>query len=132
MTAVTTPVEGYTGIVAGVAFINGRGETDDHNALSYFARHGYRIGDAAAVPALAVPKIEINRLAPEIPEGAPNDKWKVPALKAYAGREGIDLDGAKNKDEILAAIAAHEVAADADLAADVTAAGEPDDDSGDA
>ncbi|ORJ92581.1 hypothetical protein A6F55_23740 [Prescottella equi] len=130
-TAVTTPVEGYTGIVAGVAFINGRGETDDQNALSYFARHGYRIDDATAVPAAAGPRIGAMS-APEIPDGAPTDKWKVPALKAYADREGIDLDGVTKKDEILAAIAAHAADGDADLATDEGLGDEADDDSGDA
>ncbi|WP_156042607.1 hypothetical protein [Rhodococcus sp. UNC363MFTsu5.1] len=41
MAAVETPVAGYTGAVAGVQFVDGKGETDDANALAYFARHGY-------------------------------------------------------------------------------------------
>lgn len=40
----------------------------------------------------------------EIPEGEPKPAWKVDQLKAYAEREGIDLEGAKGKDEILAAV----------------------------
>jgi len=40
----------------------------------------------------------------EIPEGEPTDKWSVAAIKAFAGRERIDLDGAKNKGEYLEVI----------------------------
>lgn len=41
---VNTPVKGYTGIVAGVTFVDGAGETDEPNALAYFRRHGYVVG----------------------------------------------------------------------------------------
>lgn len=40
---VTTPVEGFSGIVAGVEFADGVGETDDVGALAYFRRHGYEV-----------------------------------------------------------------------------------------
>lgn len=46
MPAVKTPVEGYTGTVAGVAFDDGVGETDDPRALAYFERHGYTVETA--------------------------------------------------------------------------------------
>gem|GEM_PF-3967803 len=40
---VHTPVEGYTGTIAGVAFAGGSGVTDSRPALAYFQRKGYRI-----------------------------------------------------------------------------------------
>lgn len=43
MAKVKTPVEGYSGTVAGVEFKDGAGETDNAGALAYFARHGYEI-----------------------------------------------------------------------------------------
>ncbi len=43
MAAVTAPVAGYSGEVAGVQFVNGKAETDDDNALAYFRRHGYDV-----------------------------------------------------------------------------------------
>ena len=47
-----TPVEGFTGVVAGVTFKDGVGETDDAAAIAYFDRHGYKAGEkAAAKPA---------------------------------------------------------------------------------
>ncbi|MFB7461711.1 hypothetical protein [Streptomyces sp. NPDC056188] len=43
MFEVTTPVEGFTGEVAGVHFANGRATTDDPAALAYFRRRGYAV-----------------------------------------------------------------------------------------
>lgn len=40
-----------------------------------------------------------------IPDGDPEKTWTNPQLVAYAEREGIDLDGATKKDDLLAAIA---------------------------
>lgn len=36
-----SPVANYTGTVGGVRFIDGLGETDDPNVISYFTRQGY-------------------------------------------------------------------------------------------
>lgn len=43
MAAIQTPVKGFTGMVAGVSFVDGAGESEDSSALSYFERHGYTI-----------------------------------------------------------------------------------------
>lgn len=45
MAAVSTPVGGYNGVVAGVTFVDGKGETDNANALAYFRRHGYEVAE---------------------------------------------------------------------------------------
>lgn len=47
MATVTAPVEGFSGIVAGVAFDDGVAETRDRAALNYFRRHGYAIDGAS-------------------------------------------------------------------------------------
>lgn len=39
-----TPVEGFQGVIAGVTFVDGVGQTDDDNAIAYFERHGYEAG----------------------------------------------------------------------------------------
>ncbi|KAB1647476.1 hypothetical protein F8O06_02750 [Pseudoclavibacter sp. CFCC 14310] len=91
MAKIATPVEGFTGHVAGVAFENGIGETDSLAALAYFRRQGYTVvQDEAEEPAL--------------PEGDPSDKWTVGQLTAYAAAHGVDLGDAKKKDELLAAL----------------------------
>lgn len=97
MADITTPVEGFTGHVAGVDFVKGEGSTDDENAISYFERHGYGVSGKPE------PKVVL-------PEGEPNEKWKVDQLVAYAAEKEIDLGEAKKKDDILAAI---ELAAEA-------------------
>ncbi|MGZ9829952.1 hypothetical protein ACXYTP_23850 [Tsukamurella ocularis] len=40
---VKTPVKGYNGIVAGVTFTDGVGETDNAAALAYFKSQGYDV-----------------------------------------------------------------------------------------
>lgn len=44
---VRTPVEGFSGVVANVQFVDGVGESDDPNALVYFRRHGYEVEEVA-------------------------------------------------------------------------------------
>lgn len=48
---VATPVKGFTGTVAGVEFVDGRGETDNVAALAYFKRQGYDIQPDKPKPA---------------------------------------------------------------------------------
>ena len=43
MAIVKAPNKAYNGVVAGVRFVDGQGETDDVLALNYFRRHGYEI-----------------------------------------------------------------------------------------
>lgn len=43
MVKITTPMKGYTGVVAGVTFADGVGETDDPAALLYFTSAGYGV-----------------------------------------------------------------------------------------
>lgn len=47
MAKITAPVEGFKGKVAGVEFVDGKAETTDKNAIAYFRRKGYGIGQQA-------------------------------------------------------------------------------------
>lgn len=38
---ITTPAEGYTGIIAGIPFVNGEAETEDNWLISWFKEKGY-------------------------------------------------------------------------------------------
>ncbi len=88
---IESPVKGFSGLVAGVHFVDGKGSTDSESAIAYFERQGYTVSGAK----------------PEergYPAGDPSDKWKVEELKAYAAERNIDLGEAKKKDEIWAAL----------------------------
>ncbi|MFD7508125.1 hypothetical protein ACFV5N_02075 [Streptomyces sp. NPDC059853] len=50
MYEITTPVEGFTGTVAGVDFAGGRALTAAPAALAYFARRGYTVTPVEAPP----------------------------------------------------------------------------------
>lgn len=45
MATVHTPVEGFTGRVVGVDFVDGVADTDDDSALNYFRSAGYTVDD---------------------------------------------------------------------------------------
>lgn len=90
MPKISTPVEGFTGVVVGVRFTDGVGETEDPIALAYFARQGYHV--------------EVSESSTG--EGKPTKKWTVPQLKAYADEQQIDISEGKTKDDILALIEA--------------------------
>ena len=91
MASVTTPVEGFNGKVIGVSFADGKAEVEDEGQLSYFARHGYTIGEAEVVEEAAEkPFSQLNKAE----------------LIALAEAEGIDLSEAKTNDEIRATITA--------------------------
>ncbi|MEJ6554034.1 hypothetical protein PQI51_03225 [Microbacterium esteraromaticum] len=89
---IKTPVEGFNGIVAGVAFTDGVGHTDDESAIAYFARQGYEVGGHE----------DADR---DYPAGDPSDKWTKAELLAYAKDRGIQIEAdVKTKDQIWAAI----------------------------
>ncbi|MFB7899979.1 hypothetical protein ACFC1B_27055 [Streptomyces xiamenensis] len=50
MYEIKTPVEGFTGRVAGVDFTDGRATTAAPAALSYFTRRGYTVTPVEAPP----------------------------------------------------------------------------------
>ncbi|WP_402843774.1 hypothetical protein [Microbacterium sp. GXS0129] len=86
MAGITTPVEGYTGVVVGVSFVDGHGETDNPAALAYFARQGYTIEDTA----------------PAFPDGDPTEKWTGDQLKAFAAAKEITVTDGKKADVLKA------------------------------
>ena len=44
---IQTPVEGFTGEVVGVSFVDGFGETEDEHAIAYFIRQGFGLDGSA-------------------------------------------------------------------------------------
>lgn len=90
---INAPVEGFTGIVAGVTFADGVGETDNENALAYFERQGYGIGKADAKSVDTTP-------------ATPSKKWKVEDIEKWASEQdpAIDVSAGSTKDDKLALI----------------------------
>lgn len=91
MATITTPVEKFSGIVAGVHFADGKAETDDESAIQYFERQGYGVNRPAEKPDEQTPADSLSKLT-------------GPKLKKYAEDKGIDIGGATSKADILAAI----------------------------
>ena len=78
----------FTGVRAGIKFVNGVGETSDEKAVAQLKRLGYTVEDAAGGG----------------PEENPLDGLTVEQLKAHAVEHGIDLGDATKKNDIRAAI----------------------------
>ena len=47
MANIYTPNKEYTGVSAGVSFVNGKGNTDDPHLLDWFREHGYKVEEPA-------------------------------------------------------------------------------------
>lgn len=84
---ITAPVDGFTGDVVGVRFVDGSAVTDDAAALAYFRRHGYLVKDDA--------QAHVERPA----RNASTEAWR-----AYAVARGMSADeaAAHTRDELVA------------------------------
>ena len=84
MVKVTAPVEGYTGTVIGVVFVDGSGIAETESQIAYFERHGYEL--EAATKTL--------------------DENTKAELEAIASGEGVEFKNPINKSDLLALIQA--------------------------
>lgn len=83
MAKIHCPNKQYSGISAGVQFINGVGETTDPYLLSWFRSHGY----------------EVEQYADE--GDSEFNNMTVEELKAYAEDKGIDIGQSTSQKGIL-------------------------------
>lgn len=51
MAKIIAPNEQYTGLSAGVSFVNGVGETDDQHLIEWFESKGYTVEEPKKAPA---------------------------------------------------------------------------------
>lgn len=97
---VRSPVEGYSGITAGVQFTKGVARVDEHDAgaLAYFRRRGYQIGPVRSEPDQSagqpadlskLSRAELEAMALELgvedPGELPNKAAVVEAIEARQG-----------------------------------------------
>jgi hypothetical protein len=87
---ITTPEEGYTGIIAGVSFANGEGETENNWLADWFTEKGYGVAEIAEG---------------EIKEETINlSKLSVKELKDLAKEKGIQGYSSLGKEELIKAL----------------------------
>ena len=84
MARIIAPNEQYTGISAGIAFVNGVGEASDPELIKWFKRTGY----------------EVEELESEDEDDEFKEKT-VDELKAYAAENGIDIGNATSEKGII-------------------------------
>lgn len=83
MAKIQTPVKGYAGIIAGIPFVNGIGETEDKWVIQWFRRKGYKV--------IEEKKIDYNSLT-------------VKELRTIAKEKGIEGYSDMKKDELIQAL----------------------------
>ncbi len=109
---VRTPVEGYNGKVGDDVFVDGLCESPSKRNLAYYRRHGYTIeGEPSAeesgeATAGESDVSETESLARPEPKASKAD-WV-----AYAEHIGAPVSADFTKDEVVAAVAARETAAE--------------------
>lgn len=83
MAKIQTPVKGYTGIIAGIPFVNGIGETENKWVIQWFKRKGYKV--------IKEKKIDYNSLT-------------VKELRKLAKEKGIEEYSDMKKDDLIQAL----------------------------
>lgn len=89
MAKIYAPNKQYSGLSAGVVFVNGVGETDKVPVLDWFREHGYQVEEeevTPSIPPVGPDKPEDDKLDPvEVREPEPAEDEK-PAKTTKAGK----------------------------------------------
>lgn len=102
MAKIYTPSEGYTGLIAGVSFTNGIGETDDRWLIQWFQNKGYVIEENQEKEILDDENIgnESEELSLE--------GLKVEELRDLAKGKNIEGYSRMKKEDLIKALSEHE------------------------
>lgn len=90
--------------------------------VEYYTSKGWSVAGEKPAKQAAPAKAKGGNV--QIPEGDPSKDWTNAQLDAFAAREGIDLDGAKNKGDRLTAIAEAREGKSGDTSGDAGETGE--------
>ncbi|MDW5300751.1 MAG: hypothetical protein SA378_11555 [Sedimentibacter sp.] len=91
MAKIYAPNKEYTGVIAGVVFNKGIGETQDKRLKNWFEEKGYKV-------------VEEEKKGKKEKPDKTVDEMTVEELKAYAESKEIDLGESKLREEILEVI----------------------------
>ncbi|SDJ76580.1 hypothetical protein [Paenibacillus naphthalenovorans] len=110
MAKIQAPNKQYTGVSAGVSFVNGVGECSDPYLLQWFREHGYEVEETQeSNPDLDSYEVEETQESnPDLDSlnAKPIERMTVAELKEYADQNSINLGDATKKDDILMLIQA--------------------------
>lgn len=100
MATIHTPVKGFVGVVAGVSFAAGVGESSDSSALAYFERQGYTVTvegelpdpDSSDAGDITPPPADNEHVADGAELFEPKGNASVEEWRAYAVQKGHEVD----------------------------------------
>ena len=105
MAKILAPNTKFNGKRAGIAFVDGVGESDDSGVIRYFSKHGYKVDGQSK---------DGGKRATSVKDEAtdPLAGLTVEQLREHAAVNGIDLGDARTKAELRDAIKAATPVAD--------------------